>query len=108
MQWISLCLFIAIPVLGGLAAWQARALLTGRPALLTKRLSHLSAEQRGQAQTEFGYLLLVMAVSFIALPAAALALRWAYPTWSNVFQIICALGIIWAWFLNRRHKLGSK
>jgi hypothetical protein len=108
MQWLSLCLFIAIPLLGWFAAWQSRALLTGRPALLSKRLSHLPADRRGQAQREFGYLLMAVAVCLIALPAVALALRWAYPTLSNAFQIIGAVAVVWAWLLNRRHKLSSK
>ena len=108
MRWFVFALFLSVPLLGLFAAWQGRALLTGRSALLTKRLSHLPPIEQKRAQREFGYLCSAAAVSLIALPVLALAFGWNYSVWGYVFQAIGGVMVVWGWVLGRRHKLHSK
>lgn len=103
MRWVILVLFVSLPIVGIFAAWQARCLLAGRPAVVTKNLRGLSPERMLHARRDYAHFSLAVSVAMLFLPAAALLLRWPHHIWGNVLAIVGGVAVIWGWLLTRRY-----
>lgn len=102
MGWFVILLFASMPLLGLWSAWQAFALLSGRPTAVSKRLDHLPEDGRASATRHYGYLAATFAAALIALPVLSVANRWAFPIWGQLLTIVSGCAAIWGWWLQRR------